>query len=190
VDRLNDLSRNQDVKGPIGVAFSYLDAEPSDIDPALRLMKLLLRQLVENCPWSDVLQDTGYWIQSTPLGLETVTVLVHKVGKLYHQVYVVIDALDELNSARKGANEAIASLQDLQRNFGAKLLFTIRNVPDVIGQLREDGRIDIQAKEEDVSTIVDRELQNIDIRWFGGRLRFETLRPDLKKSMVSSSKNM
>jgi Cdc6-like AAA superfamily ATPase len=190
VDRLNDLSRNQDVKGPIGVAFSYLDAEPSDIDPALRLMKLLLRQLVENCPWSDVLQDTGYWIQSTPLGLETVTVLVHKVGKLYHQVYVVIDALDELNSARKGANEAIASLQDLHRSFGAKLLFTLRNVPDVIGQLREDGRIDIQAKEEDVSTIVDRELQNIDIRWFGGRLRFETLRPDLKKSMVSSSKNM
>ena len=153
-------------------------------------MTQLLSQLVETCSWSDVLQDTESWIQSTPLSLEAVTVLAHKVWTLYHQVYIVIDALDEFNSARKGANEAIASLQDLHRSFGAKLLFTLRNVPDVIGQLREDGRIDIQAKEEDVSTIVDRELQNIDIRWFGGRLRFETLRPDLKKSMVSSSKNM
>ncbi|CAN9253428.1 unnamed protein product [Alternaria alternata] len=191
VDRLHDISRNQNVKGPIGVAFSYVDAEPSDIDPALRLMKLLLRQLVENCPWSSVLQDTEAWIESTPLSLEAVTILARKVGKLYDQVYIVIDALDELYSARKGANEAIASLQDLQVNFGAKLLFTLRNVPDVIGQLREDGRIDIQAKEEDVSTIVDRELQHIDIRWWPGeKLHSETLRHDLKNIMVSSSKNM
>jgi len=190
VDRLNDISSNQDVKGSIGVAFAYLDAERGDVRSTLRFMTQLISQLVENCPWSDVLQDTESRIQSTPLSLEAVTVLAHKVGKLYHQVYIVIDALDELNSARKGANEAIASLQDLQRNFGAKLLFTLRNVPDVIGQLQEDGRIDIQAKEEDVSTIVDRELQNIDIRWFGERLRFETLRHDLKKSTVLSSKNM
>ncbi|CAN9145803.1 unnamed protein product [Alternaria alternata] len=190
VNRLNDISRNQKFKGPIGVAFAYLDAEPSDIDPALRLMKQLLRQLVEKCPWSGVLQDTEAWIESTPLSLEAVTVLARKVGKLYDQVYVVIDALDELYSARKGANEAIASLQDLQVNFGAKLLFTLRNVPGVIGQLREDGRIDIQAKEEDVSTIVDRELQHIDIRWSGEKLHSETLRHDLKTIMVSSSKNM
>ncbi|CAN9317417.1 unnamed protein product [Alternaria alternata] len=190
VDRLNDISSNQDVKGSIGVAFAYLDAERGDVRSTLRFMTQLTSQLVENCPWSDVLQDTESRIQSTSLSLEAVTVLAHKVGKSYHQVYIVIDALDELNSARKGANEAIASLQDLQRNFGAKLLFTLRNVPDVIGQLQEDGRIDIQAKEEDISTIVDRELQNIDIRWFGERLRFETLRHDLKKSRVLSSNNM
>jgi Cdc6-like AAA superfamily ATPase len=193
VDRLNDMSRNQNAKGPIGVAFAYLDAEPSDIDPALRLMKQLLRQLVENCPWSDVLRDTEAWIESTPSSLEAVTVLARKVGKLYHQVYIVIDALDELNSARsarKGANEAIASLQDLQVNFGAKLLFTLRNVPDVTGQLREDGRIDMKAKEKDISTIVDRELQDIDMRWSGEKLYSETLRHDLRNIMVSNSKNM
>ena len=190
VDRLNDISRNQHVKGSIGVAFAYLDAEPSDIDPALRLMKLLLRQLVENCPWSSVLQDTEAWIESTPLSLEAVTILARKVGKLYDQVYIVIDALDELNSAQKGADEAIASLQGLQENFGAKLLFTLRNVPDVIGQLRGDGRIDIQAEEGDVSTFVDHVLQNIDIRRFGEALHYQTLRDDLRKSLVLLSKNM
>ena len=190
VDRLNDISRNQDVKGSIGVAFAYLDAKLGGVPSTLRIMKQLLSQLVENCPWSDRLQGIGPWIDCTELTLDAVTELAHKVGTLYTQVYIVIDALDELNSAQKGADEAIASLQDLQENFGAKLLFTLRNVPDVIGQLREDGRIDIQAEEGDVSTFVDRVLQNIDIRRFGEELHSQTLRDDLKKSLVLLSKNM
>lgn len=153
-------------------------------------MKQLLSQLVENCPWSDRLQDTGPWIDSTEVTLDAVTELANTVGTLYTQVYIVIDALDELNSAQKGADEAIASLQDLQENFGAKLLFTLRNVPDVIGQIREDGRIDIQAEEGDVSTFVDRELQNINIRRFGEKLHSQTLMDDLKKSLVLLSKDM
>jgi hypothetical protein len=63
-------------------------------------------------------------------------------------------------------------------------------VPDVIGQIREDGRIDIQAEEGDVSTFVDRELQNINIRRFGEKLHSQTLMDDLKKSLVLLSKDM
>jgi Cdc6-like AAA superfamily ATPase len=190
VDRLNDISRNQHVKGSIGVAFAYLNTNFGDVPSTLRLMKQLLSQLVENCPWSDRLQDTGPWIDCTEVTLDAVTELAHTVGTLYTQVYIVIDALDELNSAQKGADEAIASLQGLQENFGAKLLFTLRNVPDVIGQLRGDGRIDIQAEEGDVSTFVDHVLQNIDIRRFGEALHSQTLRDDLRKSLVLLSKNM
>jgi Cdc6-like AAA superfamily ATPase len=181
VSRLDERSRKQDVKGPIGVAFAYLNANFGGDHPTFELMKQLLAQLVETCPWSDRMQDIGPWIDCTALSLDAVTKLAHRVGRSYSQVYILIDALDELNSAQKGADEAIASLQDLQENFGAKLLFTLRNVPDVIEQLREDDRINIQAEEGDVSKFVDRELQNIDS---------QTLRDDLKKSIMLLSRNM
>ena len=190
VNRLNDMSSNRDIEGSIGVAFAYLDVELGDVRSTLRFMTRLISQLVENCPWSDVLQDTGFRIQSTPLSLEAVTVLAHEVGTLYHQVYIVIDALDELNSSRKGANEAIASLQDLQKRFGAKLLFTLRNVPDVIGQLPEDCRIDIQADEEDISTFVDCKLRDIDVRRFWAKLDSQTLRDELEKSIMLLSNDV
>jgi Cdc6-like AAA superfamily ATPase len=190
VHRLNDRSRSQDVNGPIGVAFAYLKKNFGEDDPAFELMKQLLGQLIRNCPWSDLLHDTEAWITCTPLSLGDVTALAREVGRSYRQVYIIIDALDELNLAQKGVNELVTSLQGLQDDFGAKLLYTLRNVPDVIEQLREDGRIEVQAKEEDVSTIVDRGLQNIDGRWLGEKLHSETLRHDLKKSMVLSSKNM
>ncbi|CAN9442649.1 unnamed protein product [Alternaria alternata] len=123
--------------------------------------------------------------------LEAITALTRKVGKLYHRVYIVIDALDELNSARNGADELIASLQDLQENFGAKLLFTLRNVPDVICQLPEDCRLNIQADEEDISTFVDRKLQNIDVGWSArGKLDSQTLRDELKKNIMLLSNDV
>jgi Cdc6-like AAA superfamily ATPase len=190
VDRLNDRARNQDVKGPIGVAFAYLNKKFGGDDPAFELMKQLLGQLIRNCPWSDQLQDTEAWITCTPLSLRDVTALARKVGGSYRQVYIIIDALDELNLAQKGVNELVTSLHGLQDDFGAKLLYTLRNVPDVIEQLRKDGRIEIQAKEEDVSTFVDRELQSIDRGRLREKLHSETLRHDLKKSIVLNSKNM
>jgi hypothetical protein len=181
-----DNTCDQSAQARIGVAFVYFNAMYEGDSLALILMKQLLSQLMENCPWSESLQNSEAWTEDNPPTLELVTEIAHKVGKLYRQVYIVIDALDEVKPAPQGIKEAITGLRGLQTSFGAKLLFTIRNLPDIMGQLPEGDHLDITANEEDVSAFVDHKLRNIVSSWEDEF--FPPKLDELKKSIMLCSK--
>ena len=171
---------------PIGVAYaycSYLDHSST----ALGLMARILSQLAQDGPSSVAVRIGEYLSRDESPTLTNVKELIHLAGEFYQHVFLVVDGLDEVLTRADADRELISNLQSFQDTFGANILLTLRNIPDILEEFPESDRLEIRASNEDVAILIDTELEHT--RRFQGETG-RTLKGEVKKAILLNTKGM
>jgi hypothetical protein len=145
----------------IGVAYTYCRIAGSSTEAALGHMAWFLRQLAPDEPSSVTERISEYLSQRESPTLSNVNKLINMAGALYQRVYLVVDGLDELLWKSRTDRELILNLQSFQDTFGANILLTLRNIPDILDEFPRSDRLEIRATDEDVAILVGTKLENL-----------------------------
>ena len=110
--------------------------------------------------------------------LEELSQLLQSLASRFLQVYVVIDALDELATKDQCLESLLSHIQALQAACHVKLLTTSRYIPSLKGKFEDPLCLDIRASDKDIETYVSGYMKHL-AKSVQGRL-------DLQKSITES----
>ena len=88
--------------------------------------------------------------------LDMLVAMLQAEIRLCHQVFIVVDALDETTEEVQG--NLLLQLQSLALNSTAKLLVTSRYIPAIENKICTNVRLDIAAKETDIILYLQAQL--------------------------------
>lgn len=80
--------------------------------------------------------------------------LLQQLIPSYKRLFIVIDALDECNSAER--KEFIAELG----KFSANVMITTRHIPDILESFPEASRLEVRANEKDIKEYLIHEISS------------------------------
>lgn len=92
-------------------------------------------------------------LQTRPSYAELEQVLI-STATLFPQVFFVIDALDECQSANNCRSDLISYLASVQKKANVNIMYTSRCIPDIENRFQGCFIQHIEAKEDDVETFV------------------------------------
>ncbi|KAF4837555.1 Ankyrin-3 [Colletotrichum siamense] len=92
-------------------------------------------------------------LQTRPTYAELEQVLI-STATLFPQVFFVIDALDECQSANNCRSDLISYLASVQKKANVNIMYTSRCIPDIENRFQGCFIQHIEAKEDDVGTFV------------------------------------
>lgn len=167
----------------------YCDHRESALQTPVNLIASLLKQLVEDgCPISDSLERLyrSRNNQNMRPNLEEISRTLKSELRGLERVFVVLDALDECNESNGCRRSLLAELRSLP---GVNLMVTSRPhvvLEDPIGII---GRVDIRARDDDVSRFVDGRISRDD-RLAKHVKEHSGLREDIKQTIVETARGM
>ncbi|KAF5677126.1 ankyrin repeat protein [Fusarium circinatum] len=97
-------------------------------------------------------------INGTLPSVDEVSTTIQSLAGLFTQVYIIVDALDELQAIGGCRNRFLAQIFKLQAQCAAKFFTTSRFVPEIIDMLEDSTTIEIRAHDEDVLSFLDSKL--------------------------------
>lgn len=145
---INDLlaSRHDDT----GVAYIYFDHEENDVQRREDLLASLLKQLAaRDIKLVKELYDHHQEMQTKPKAPELLRTL-ELVIQRYKQTFVILDALDECQTAEKTRYLFLRDLFEIQKRCGIKLLATSRFVVDIEEHFEGRPKLEICARPADI----------------------------------------
>ncbi|MBE3044649.1 NACHT domain-containing protein [Candidatus Bathyarchaeota archaeon] len=171
---VEDLSNRFSDSVGIGVAWVYCNFRRKDSQSARDILLSLLRQLAQgrpSLPASVVALSQEEKGRRTPPSVDEVSSALRSVASLYSVVFIVIDALDELEIQASDRRRETLLMHVLRLNAETtvKLFATSRHVPDTEVGLGVSLRREILADPEDIRTYLDGCI------------------PDLRKCVLASS---
>jgi hypothetical protein len=149
---VDDLARRFEHKQDVGIAYLYCNYKRQEEQNIEDLLASLLKQLGQrmlNLP--DAVKDLYDHCErtSTRPRCGEISKALHAVVSLYSQVFVVIDALDECQSADGCRAMLLAEMTKLRNEAGANVFVTSR--PTEFGEfLKGAALLEIRAHEDDV----------------------------------------
>lgn len=120
------------------------------------LTSAILRQLAEQCevlPPSVTELFDNYEANGSRFHFEEVSLALTQVLRLFPQVYLIVDALDEC--AENTRRELLAHLSEQQRVTGLKILATARPTIDFQKEFGDCEELEIKADLLDVKTVLE-----------------------------------
>ena len=158
---IHELQHMSHTESPVGVAYFYCDYGSRKEQSVEAMFATLLRQFMTTSPHVPdavrVLYETGRANQTRPSAQEYFYALQASVTE-FGIVYIVIDALDELDPNQIRLYQLLTWLRDIQHDSRVRLLTTSRFVPAVVEHFKDAVRVDIAARGEDLEIYVKRNI--------------------------------
>lgn len=150
----------------IGVCYIYCDYKIQDEQTPLNLLASLLKQLLQYK--SLVPEDIRGLYKKHNNGTKTTRPILDEVfeslqltAASFSLVYLVVDALDELQQHGKLFQTLLSKLSTLQATTPLELMLTSRDIPRVTEEVQEDVRLEVRASDEDVARYVDGHIDEL-----------------------------
>ncbi|KAI1414517.1 ankyrin repeat-containing domain protein [Hypoxylon sp. FL1857] len=148
----------------IGVAYLYCNFRRHSEQNATNLKTDLLKQLAQSqSPFPEALKklyDQHKRTKTRPSDDEIMNTL-QLVASLYSRVFIVVDALDECQTADGCRAKLLFGLFDLQRQHGVNILVTSRFIPEIVSRFIGCPSLEIRATKEDVRTYLEGHVEEL-----------------------------
>ena len=181
IEHLTSMFRSQQ---SIGVAYIFCDYKGQSEQTSLNLIASLLKQLLQHqrsIPDGIRRMYERHSACVTRPSLDEAFESLQLTVARFSQVYIVVDALDELQQETDILQILLSKLSALIDINPVNLMLTSRDVPHVLEKIQNEVRLDMRASDEDVNRYVD-----------GHMYQFPTFvsrspefQEDIKKAIVS-----
>ncbi|KAF5548267.1 ankyrin protein [Fusarium mexicanum] len=158
---INELTTRFGDDDTVGIAYIYGNYRQHDEQRLDHLLVSLLKQLVQGLSSMPATVKSLYNkhnIKGTRPSVEEVSTTIQSVAGLFTQVYIIVDALDELQAIDGCRNRFLAQIFKLQAQCATKFFTTSRFIPEIIDMLEASTMIEIRAHDEDVLRFLDSKL--------------------------------
>jgi hypothetical protein len=155
---IDDFITKRQIDPSIGIAYLYFDFERRNEAKAGDLLASLLKQLTRgqsSLPGSVKDLYDRHKAERPQPSLEQVLRLLHLVIPLYSKVFIIVDALDECQTADNCRSNFLKEIFNLQIKFGANIFATSRSLPEITEKFTDSISIEIRAIDDDVRRYVD-----------------------------------
>ncbi|KAK2608640.1 hypothetical protein QQS21_002869 [Conoideocrella luteorostrata] len=171
----------------IGIAYVYCDFRRQQEQKADNILANILKQLLHSRPdlahVVKVFHQRHYKARSKPI-LSEVATMLHTVVQSFERVFIVIDALDELNGSQY---ELLRELVPLQETYSANILMTARkDVFYVEKWFKKVESLEIAAVERDIRSYLDSNACRIPAHI----LSTSGLAEEVKSTIITAAKGM
>ncbi|KAJ4378694.1 hypothetical protein N0V86_005565 [Didymella sp. IMI 355093] len=138
-----------------GVAYVYCNYKAQENQDLSSALAAILKQLVAGRP--SAIEHIERLHQKhadrgTKSSVDEITIAVRNVLAHYPYSCVVIDALDECQTATR--HQLMAKFRDLQAGHDVRLMVTARFIPDIEDAFKAALRLEVQASHEDVKRFI------------------------------------
>ncbi|RSL51867.1 hypothetical protein CEP54_011211 [Fusarium duplospermum] len=176
IDHLQTQHQSEDV----GVFYAFCNFSRREEQTPKNLLAALLRQTVHGKAQIDGHVESLYRLRhcgESPLSRETITQELESCISSYSRVFVVVDAIDELDTCRDGF---LTSLTALSANLVGKmsLFITSRIIPEIAECLQGSLQLEVRASEVDISTFTHGQMSRLPA--------FVRRRPDLQTEIAET----
>lgn len=177
IEHLNDtFGSRQD----IGVAYIYCDYKIGNEQRPLNLLASLLKQLlIQKSSIPEHIQELYRQYSDraeTPRpSLKEVFESLQLTVASFSQVYIIVDALDELQQGDQVVQAFLSRLSELKAKKSVKYMLTSRVVPRVMDCIQSGLRLEIRASKEDVMRYIDARMNELP--------KFVSKKPELQKTI-------
>lgn len=135
----------------IGVAYAYCIYNSQSQQNTADLLAAILKQLVQSQP-SLVepvkLLHEEHINRGTKASLQEIYHALQSVIKGYSTIYIVIDALDEIQDTYGTRHQLFTKLQGLQKVLDVRLMVTSRSIPDIMDYFQTALRVEVHAAQD------------------------------------------
>ncbi|KAL5044328.1 hypothetical protein BDW71DRAFT_209332 [Aspergillus fruticulosus] len=155
------LQREHDDNPDVGVANIYFNYRRPEIQTIRHLLATLLRQFSENEPrLYDVVREIYKSHRNGRKRAPADALLqgLEKAAALHSRQFIVIDALDECQTADGCREQFMSVILSLQAKHGVNILVTSRELPDITRRFSGSTAFEIRARDEDISAYVDAQI--------------------------------
>ena len=148
----------------MSVLYIYCDYRKEHEQTLDNLIASMLKQLLQRqipIP-ENVRQSYHHYVTSDtrPDSKEMYT-LLHSTLDQFSHIYIVVDAIDELNSSGEVRHAFLSDLKALQEAHTINLMVTSRHIPEIIQKLGEPLCLEIRASDEDVRKYVQGHINGL-----------------------------
>jgi hypothetical protein len=153
LDNLNEVQRPT----PASIIYHFCDFAERKVEKTVVILQRLLRQILHEAnPAQLSLLERRRESSNNP-SLKELSQLLSDVTQAKANVYLIIDALDELDDRKA----FIPILRELAR-IGIKVFVTSRDIPDIRDAFRTQRNIEIQASRADLESFVANSFEDND----------------------------
>ncbi|KAI0592690.1 ankyrin repeat domain-containing protein [Pyrenophora tritici-repentis] len=161
---IDDLQMRYQNDQSVVVAYIYCDYRTRDEHNVRRMLSCLLKQLAErpdSLPGTiaKLYRDNDDGLKQ--LSLVDITRSLQSLAASFSRVFILIDALDECNTADRCRTVFLWEIFKLQRISNTSLLATSRNIPEVVDMFDRCQPVEIRASTHDVRTYIEGNLDTL-----------------------------
>ncbi|CVK84594.1 related to ankyrin [Fusarium proliferatum] len=155
---INELMTRFGDDDTVGIAFIYGNYRQRDEQKLNHLLESLLKQLVQgqySMPASLKVLYDKHNVGKTRPSSEEISTTLQSVVALFTRVYIIVDALGELNAIDGCRNRFLQEIFKVQAQGCAKFFATSRFIPEITEKFGGGKTIKISAQDEDVRSFLD-----------------------------------
>lgn len=165
---IDELTTRYSNDSTVGIVYIYCDVQRQGEQNAKDLLASLLKQLTEVRSSLPHLMKSLYdkhKLKQTRPSFEEISQALQSVAALYSRVFIIIDALDECQTADGCRSRFLTEVFTLQAKSGAKLFATSRFIHDITKKFEEKESLllRIYAKDKDVLKYLDDRISHTDL---------------------------
>ena len=177
IEHLDDIFGSQQ---DVGVAYIYCDYKIGNEQGLLNLLASLLKQLlIQKSSIPEHIQELyrqhSDRAESPRPSLKKVFESLQSRVASFSQVYIIVDALDELQQGDQVLQAFLSRLSKVKAKRFVKYMLTSRVVPRVTDYIQSDLRLEIRASKQDVMRYIDARMSELP--------KFVSKKPDLQKTI-------
>ncbi|KAK5991754.1 Ankyrin repeat domain-containing protein 17 [Cladobotryum mycophilum] len=170
----------------IGIAYVYCNFQRQDEQTVERLLESLLKQLCQRLnPLPRVVKELhdAHHRERTRPSLDKLLETLQSVARQFERSFILIDALDELDSRNYCQKQVLSSLFQLQSSCGTNIFATSREIREITNHFNMAMRIRVSATSDDVTEYLNRQMNK-------SNLTDETLRQYIVDEIISAIDGM
>ncbi|KAJ6780196.1 hypothetical protein PWT90_04456 [Aphanocladium album] len=161
---VNDLCTKYQSDTTVGIAYVYCDFRRKYEQTADNLLLSLLKQLSQgkSCLPSSV-QDLydRYKTRKTLPSWDDISKTLELVSESYTRAFLIVDALDECQSAGDCRGKFLSELFRIQRTCATNIFITSRFVAEITGEFSGSMSLEIRAKKDDVKIYLEGHISEL-----------------------------
>ncbi|KAI1334222.1 hypothetical protein F5Y15DRAFT_297117 [Xylariaceae sp. FL0016] len=154
---IQDLLTEFKDDGDVAVGYIYCNFGRREDQQVIHIISSLLKQLAQSrLELPKVLRDLyeSHDKTKTRPSTEEIYKALQETASLYSRVFIVIDALDECDTANQCRTQVIQEIEALCQFHHANFLGTSRYIPEIMDRFDRSTWLEIRAVEEDVRSYV------------------------------------
>ncbi|KAH8802898.1 nucleoside phosphorylase domain-containing protein [Xylogone sp. PMI_703] len=160
---IEDLTTRFSNSPTIGIAYIYCNFNRRDDQTIDKLLTSLLKQLAERCPLPETVKTlyNRHKTKRTQPSLVEILKALELTVKIYSQVFIIIDALDECQASDGCRTRFILELFKLHIKYNMNIFATSRFIPEIVSQFKENINLEIRADRNDVERYLEDRMKQL-----------------------------
>ena len=150
----------------VGIAYLYCDFKRQDEQTPQNLLASMLRQLIQgkrsiNSHITDIFN--AHKKSKISLSIRTISKALEIVASSYSKVFVVVDAIDELETSTGSQHMFLTQLFSIKANASCcmNIFATSRALPEIVDRFKDGIVLEIRATEQDVDRYVTAHMSSL-----------------------------